>query len=181
MNAMARGRGRPRPGRTGMATGEHMRHPHHFLVPSLAAAGALGGAHLLAAAAFRGRAGALAAGLGATDGGMEPDPAPPPVVRAFARRAAPSDAVPHAVPRTICLRQRAEMRANPGDPWRRHTAERTIGVREPGFVWFTRVRLAPFLWARVLDAYAGGEGLIEVRLFDSLRLVRAAGPQGVPG
>lgn len=150
------------------------------LALSLVAAGALGGAHLLAAAAFRGRARALAAGLGAAglgtagsnaDVGL--DPAPPAIVRAFAARAAPAG----GVPRVIRLRQRAEMRAAPGDPWRRHTAEQTIGVREPGFVWLARVRLAPFVWARVLDAHAGGEGRIEVRLFDSVRLARAAGPQ----
>lgn len=94
-------------------------------------------------------------------------------MRAFASRAAPTG----VIPRAVRLRQRAEMRAGPGDSWQRHTAEQTIGVREPGFVWLARVRLAPFVWARVLDAYAGGEGLIEVRLFDSVRLARAAGPE----
>lgn len=69
------------------------------------------------------------------------------------------------------------MRANPGDAWQPHTAEQTISVHEPGFVWLARVQLAPFLPARILDAYVDGEGLLEVRLLGSLRLARATGPQ----
>ena len=73
------------------------------------------------------------------------------------------------------------MRAQPSDPWRPLTAQEVIGGHEPGFVWLARVRLAPLLYAHVLDCYVRGEGLLEVRLFGSLRVARAGGPQITKG
>jgi hypothetical protein len=143
-----------------------------LLLPSLVVAGTLG-AHLLAAAAFRRRVEWPAARLEGTAGGGEPDQALPVVVRSFVRRAVRGSVVPGAI--HPC--QRAEMRAHPGDSWQKHTAEQIIGVRRPGFVWFARVQLAPLLSAHILDAYVDGEGLIEVRLFGSLRVARMTGPQ----
>jgi hypothetical protein len=53
----------------------------------------------------------------------------------------------------------------------------SVSIREPGFVWRARVEAAPLVSARILDCYVDGEGLLEVRLFGSWRLARAAGPQ----
>lgn len=150
-----------------------MRRPRWLLlVPTLAALSALG-IHLLAGAAFRRRVGRLVARLDGAAGEGKAALALPAVVQSFARRAIRGS----AVPATVHLRQRAEMRANPGDPWRQHTAEQIIDVHEPGLVWLAHIRLAPFLSARILDAYVDGEGLIEVRLFGSLRVARMTGPQ----
>lgn len=150
-----------------------MRRPRrYFLVPALAALSAFG-VHWLASAAFRRRVARLAARLDGPAGGGETAPALPAVVRSFARRSVRGG----SVPATVHLRQRAEMRANPGAPWQRHTAEQIIGVHEPGFVWLARVRLAPLLSAHILDAYVDGKGLIEVRLFGSLPVARMTGPQ----
>ena len=66
-------------------------------------------------------------------------------------------------------------------PWRPFIAEQVISVHEPGFVWLARMQAAPLLYAHILDCYVGGEGLLEVRLFGSLRLARAAGPQASRG
>jgi len=38
------------------------------------------------------------------------------------------------------------------------------------------MQAAPIASARILDCYVDGEGLLEARLFGSLRLARAAGP-----
>jgi hypothetical protein len=43
------------------------------------------------------------------------------------------------------------------------------------------MQAAPLASARILDCYVGGEGLLEARLFGSLRLARAAGPQATKG
>ena len=43
------------------------------------------------------------------------------------------------------------------------------------------MQLAPFVEARILDAYVDGKGLLEVRLFGSFPLVRAAGPDAGQG
>lgn len=149
-----------------------MQRRHRVVVPSLAVAGALG-AHLFAAAAFRRRTDALVVKLDSSATRTGPKPELPGVVQSFARRATSSGAVPS----TIRLCQHAEMRANPGDAWQRHTAEQVISVYDPGFVWLARVQLAPFLSASILDAFVDGEGLLEVRLLGSLRLARNSGPQ----
>ena len=69
------------------------------------------------------------------------------------------------------------MRAMPGDPWRPFTAEQVISIHEPGFAWLARMQAAPLVSRDILDCYVDGEGLLEARLFGSLRLARAAGPQ----
>lgn len=73
------------------------------------------------------------------------------------------------------------MRALPGDPWRPFTAEQVISVHEPGFAWVARMQTGSLLSARILDCYVDGAGLLEARLFGSLRLARAAGPQASRG
>jgi hypothetical protein len=102
-----------------------------------------------------------------------PSPSLPDLVGDYARRcAAPGDAS-----RTIRPCQRGEMRAEPGGRRQPLAAEQTVGVREPGFVWLARTSVAPFLHAHVLDAYVGGQGVLEARLFGSLRVARMTGPQ----
>ena len=56
-----------------------------------------------------------------------------------------------------------------------------IGIYEPGFAWLARIQAAPLVSARVLDCYVDGEGLLEARLFGSLRLARATGAQATTG
>jgi hypothetical protein len=140
-------------------------------VPAVAGTAFL--AHELAAKAFARRAAALARELE----GLLPDAhstAPPPeIVRDFAHRAAPLS----PVPAVVRLRQRGTMRLKPRDPWRPFTADQTISVRVPGFVWNAHAAIAPFLSARILDAYVGGRGLLEARLFGSLPLARSTGPE----
>jgi hypothetical protein len=76
----------------------------------------------------------------------------PDIVRSFADRAVPGG----VIPRTIRLRQAAEMRLTPIGSWHRLTAEPVIGLGEPGFVWLGRMRMTPFVSANVLDAYVAG-------------------------
>ena len=97
----------------------------------------------------------------------------PPLVQDYALRAAPGSG---AVPGTITLRQVAEMPAGPGGRWQALTAEQVIGMRRPGFVGLAQARLGP-LPDSVLDAYAGGGGLLEARLFGVLRVPVVTGPQ----
>jgi Family of unknown function (DUF6544) len=140
-------------------------------------AGSLLLAHLLAAAAFRRRTAAMIARVeqaSVVEVAARPVPA---IIESFARRALCEDPVPNIV----WLSQRGEMRANLRDPWQPFTAEQVISIRELGFAWLARMQAAPFTSARVLDCHAGGEGLLEARLFGSLRLARAAGPQAGKG
>ena len=104
-------------------------------------------------------------------------PSVPAIIQSFARRAVGESPVPN----TVWLSQRGELRVNLRDSWRRFTAEQVISSHEPGFAWLARMQAAPFVSARILDCYVGGEGLLEARLFGSLRLARAAGPQATKG
>ena len=140
-------------------------------------AGSLLLAHLLTPAAFRRRTEAMIARLehaGVAELSTTPVPA---IIQSFARRAVCENPVPN----TVWLGQSGEMRPNPRDPWRRFTAEKVISIHEPGFAWLARMQVAALVSARVLDCYVGGEGLLEARLFGSLRVARAAGPQASKG
>jgi len=143
----------------------------------LVGAGSLLLAHLLTAAAFRKRTDAMIARLEDTNVAEQSTPPVPAIILSFARRAVCETPVPN----NVWLSQRGEMRANPRGPWRPFTAEQVISIHEPGFAWLARMQAAPFVSARILDCYVGGEGLLEARLFGSLRLARAAGPQATKG
>lgn len=73
------------------------------------------------------------------------------------------------------------MRAYLHGSWQPFIAEQVISIQQPCFAWLARMAVAPLASARVLDCYVDGRGLLEARLFGSLRLVRAAGPQASKG
>ena len=143
----------------------------------LVGAGSVLLAHLLSAAAFRRRTDAMIACLEETSEAELSTTPVPSVVQSFARRAVCENPVPN----TVWLSQRGELRLNPRAPWRPFTAEQVISVHQPGFAWLAQMQAAPFVPLRVLDCYVDGAGLLEARLFGSLRLARAAGPQAGKG
>jgi hypothetical protein len=100
-------------------------------------------------------------------------PPAPTIVQSFVRRAVRETLVPN----TVWLRQYGEMRANLRGSWQPFTAEQVISIHQPGFAWIAQIQAAPLASARVIDCYVDGRGLLEARLFRSLRLIRAAGPQ----
>jgi hypothetical protein len=135
--------------------------------------------HTLAAARFRRRTETLAASIResalkeAAKGEMaRADGLPAPVAAWGARAAAGGPP-----PAWVRLQQRGEMRLKPGDRWRPFRAVQTIGLRVPAFVWLADFQIAPLLSLRILDAFVGGQGQLEARLFGSLPLARAAGPE----
>jgi len=127
-------------------------------------------AHGVAARAFRRRIERLRDALRSTAAA----PAPPlsDAVRALADRLC-SDAPPAALVR---LEQRCVMRFRPDGKWKPMTAIHLASARAPGFVWEAEVRAGPLLFFRVVDAYVDGRGLLEVRLFGSIPVARATGP-----
>ena len=139
----------------------------------LLGAGSLLLTHLLTAAAFRRRTDAVIAHLeDASVAEMSPLPVPA-IIHSFARRSVCENPVPN----TLWLSQRGEMSANTGGHWRPLTAEQVISIHEPGFAWLAQMHGAPLSSARVLDCNVDGQGLLEARLFGSLRVAHAAGPQ----
>jgi hypothetical protein len=61
------------------------------------------------------------------------------------------------------------------DHWAPFTAVEDFDVRPPGFAWNARIRMAPFLVARVHDRYAAGEGAVQARIAGLLTLVDQRG------
>src|SRR5207302_3060431 len=130
-------------------------------------------AHLATAAAFRRRRDVMIARLERTSVAKTPTPPVPAIVQSFAYRAVSESPVPkHRPP--------APMRRDARPVWRSLAAAHRRSsdqVHEPGFVWRAWIQMAPLVYAHILDSYLAGEGLYEVRLFSSLRIARAAGPQ----
>jgi len=143
-----------------------------WILPPLIAVSALGAAQALAARGFRARAAALTSQLGGNAGESRAISRVPEIVQVFACRAASGS----VIPALVSLGQRGDMRANPGDIWKKFSAKQTISVRVPGFVWLARMQIAPLIAVHVLDAYAGGKGQLEARLLGALRISRASGP-----
>ena len=145
-----------------------------YLAPSLIAAGGAA-AHLYASSRFRRD---IASAVAQIDSGVAAIAAPrrdlPDPIAAFLHRAAPLTA---RVPLAILLRQHGEMRFPPRGKWRPFTAEQTIAIHEPGFVWHALCDVMPLVTAEVFDSYVGVEGRLEARLFGSVRVAKAAGPQ----
>ncbi len=73
------------------------------------------------------------------------------------------------------LRQRGEMRFAPDRPWMPFEAEQRFrgGV---DFRWDARVRMAPLVRARVVDAFEDGVGSLVARVFGVVPVARARGP-----
>lgn len=150
-----------------------------LVAPGLIFAGGLVTAHLCAASRFRRSIERsikeLSRGL---DAPVSPREDLPDAIAALVARAAP---LASRAPATVHLRQRGEMRFSPLGKWQSLTAEQAFAIRRPGFVWHAYCRDAPLLTAEVVDSYVGGEGRLEARLFGSIRVANAAGPETAKG
>jgi hypothetical protein len=75
-------------------------------------------------------------------------------------------------PRGTLITQRGEILLDT-EKWAPFTAEQTFEAQRCGFVWHARVKMAPLVTAVVEDAYEGGHGRLEVKLFGLFRIMRA--------
>jgi hypothetical protein len=77
---------------------------------------------------------------------------------------------PHV--RTVRLEQDGEFRLGGADAgWKPLEATQHYTVDPPGFVWDATIDVAPFLPARVVDAYAHGEGYLRGKLLSTITVV----------
>lgn len=87
----------------------------------------------------------------------------------------------YALPEEACsassvwLRQKGEMRLAPGRPWMPFHAEQWFSGPGIDFRWQAKFRMAPFLPARVVDAYLRGHGQLRVTLFGILPVASSRG------
>jgi hypothetical protein len=78
-------------------------------------------------------------------------------------------------PATVRLKMEGEFRQAAGRGWMPFEAEEYYTTDPPGFVWTTRMQLAPLLSVVGRDRYAGGEGSIDMRLLALIPVARASG------
>ncbi len=84
-------------------------------------------------------------------------------------------------PRLIRLRQRCEMRFQPGQSWHDLEAESVMSPLTPGFVWQAKLKVGPLALVSVIDAYVEGIGLMEARLLSLLPMARSRGGEANRG
>lgn len=96
----------------------------------------------------------------------------PGAVRELAGRAG---AVPGQGADFVRMTQSASIRLAPDRPWRKLDATQWSAIRQPGFVWHARQPAGPIIIAEIVDAYVDGRGSLEVRLFGSVPVAKAAG------
>ena len=74
---------------------------------------------------------------------------------------------PHV--RSVHLEQRGDFRLGGADAgWKSLEATQHFTVDPPGFVWDATIGVAPFLPARVVDAYDHGEGYLQAKLLSTV-------------
>jgi hypothetical protein len=98
---------------------------------------------------------------------------PPPVQRYL--RYALRDATPDL--RTVRILHGGSFRTKPDAPWAPIEGEEYFTVGKPGFVWAARMETSPVLWIGVRDHVIDGRGSMLVKLYSTLTVVDAAGPE----
>ncbi len=127
---------------------------------------------VLSARLFRAKAMRMAKRLRQSPSGQDRAAALPAMVLDYARRAGAE------VGAGLCaveFRQSAEMRLKRGGLMSQVTARQTVAVGSSGFMWWARQGWGPFTRFRVIDAFVGGEGLLEVRLLGAIPVVKSRG------
>ena len=97
----------------------------------------------------------------------------PEIVRAYARRNMLGARVPA---RWVALTQDAELRQQKGGAWGEVSARQSIASGAPAFVWDARQKTLGLTMARVVDSFASGTGMLEVRIAGGYVVARAEGP-----
>jgi hypothetical protein len=110
------------------------------------------------------------------------------MVTAISAATAPIDAILHdylhrtlprerATPSAVRIEQRGTMWRSPGARGVPFTAVQRFETTHVEFAWRARFRLMPGVWLAIEDAFVGGHGHLEGRLWDRIRVLRSVGPE----
>jgi hypothetical protein len=61
------------------------------------------------------------------------------------------------------------------ESWKPFASRQRVVTSRPGFLWDARIRIAPFLSARVVDSYIAGEGLLHASVLGLFTVAKAQG------
>jgi len=78
---------------------------------------------------------------------------------------------------TVRLKQKGLIRIKEGQSWMAAEAEQYFTIDEPGFVWKTKVKMAPLLYFAGIDKYYEGKGNMLIKLLSLITVVNASGKE----
>jgi len=73
---------------------------------------------------------------------------------------------------SVRLKQKGEMRTKPESKWMSFTAEQFFNVKDPSFVWSTKVEALPFIKMNGRDKFINGEGQILIKIAGLIPIVK---------
>lgn len=92
----------------------------------------------------------------------------------YVRRVLPRE---RATPSSVRIEQRGTMWRRPGGRGLPFTAVQRFETSRVEFAWQARFAMMPAVWLAVEDAFVGGHGHLEGRLWDRIRVMRSVGPE----
>lgn len=78
---------------------------------------------------------------------------------------------------SVRLKQRAEMRLEPGSKWMPVQAEQYFISEDPGFIWDARIKAAPFVHIAGRDKYHNGRGSMLIKPMSLFTLADSKGEE----
>ena len=79
----------------------------------------------------------------------------------------------------VYLTQRGEMRTRPDGKWMPFQAEQWFSVKDPGFIWKTRVQMLGPVFLNGRDKLIRGKGRMDIALLSLIPVVRAGNERGI--
>jgi len=79
--------------------------------------------------------------------------------------------------RTVRLKQRGLFRTKPDQKWMPLKAEEYFTVDPPGFLWFGKMRMFPFVTVSGIDKFLGDKGSLVIKLMSAIKVVDAKGEE----
>ena len=77
----------------------------------------------------------------------------------------------------VRLKQKGLIRIKEGQSWMPTEAEQYFTIDEPGFIWKTKVKMAPLLYFAGRDKYYEGKGNMFIKLLSLITVVNASGKE----
>ncbi|MEZ2414608.1 DUF6544 family protein [Muriicola sp. E247] len=79
----------------------------------------------------------------------------------------------------VYLTQKGEMRTRPDGKWMSFQAEQWFSIKDPGFIWKTRVQMLGPVFLSGRDKLIGGKGQMDISLLSLIPVVRADNDRGI--
>jgi hypothetical protein len=77
----------------------------------------------------------------------------------------------------VRLKQQGEFKLKPDSTWKTYNAEQYVNTESMSFLWYAKIRMAPFMNIHVIDEYIDGKGKLNAKLFNFITVVDEKGPK----